>query len=99
MDIRLPPGMEAAQFGQMSARYREDAIQEGWVAYLQALRDHPCDIEAAQQAAWRAAHAYCKREYRRERHQVAASQIDDDHQGSTSLGLGKRRNSTQGLGE
>ena len=91
--------MEAGQFEQIRPRHREDAVQEAWVGYLESLRDFPGDEKRAREVAWRRAHAYRVREWRRERHQVAESQTTKPQDDSTPMGLGKRRGSTRGLSD
>jgi len=75
MNMELPPGMEREPFGQVPERYREDAVQEAWVGYLEALRADGDEVEA-RKAGIRKMKAYAMREYKIERHQVAESQTE-----------------------
>jgi len=81
----LPPGLTDDDIGRIPAEHREDAIQEAWVAYLEAQRSGEDGFDA-RRAVWR----YVQRERRHNRREINTSSLSTSDT-SVSLGFGKRR--------
>jgi len=96
MCLDIPPGMDPKPFGLVPRRYREDAVQEAWVGYLEALRAHDSEGDA-RRAGLRRMKAYAMREYKIERHQIAEPRAGEGHDDSTAMTFGQRRKSTKFL--
>jgi len=62
----LPPGLSKEQLERIPPRFREDAIQEAWVAHLEGRKP------------WAAVVTFLKREKRHEEREIPYSQLPDE---------------------
>ena len=62
----FPPGTTAKTFERIPARYRDDAIQEAWVAHCEGKRPLP------------AIKRFLRAEHKHDRHNQSLDSIDDD---------------------